>query len=153
MMDNELMNKFDRLEALPISEEMLGAYLENNLHGSESREIKNLINGDTNISDLVSAVEADMDFINELNFSFENGVEASFYCDEIFGDISLPEPSSIELQSFTDLRSPLSDEIIIDGQSHNMVVNDHFIHSEDNDHDHHLNHQDPGLDAGIFDNY
>ena len=32
------LNKFDDLEDLPVSEEMLGAYLEGNLHGAEFRE-------------------------------------------------------------------------------------------------------------------
>lgn len=39
MIDEELLNKFDRIQDLPVSEEMLGAYLEGNLRGSELREV------------------------------------------------------------------------------------------------------------------
>lgn len=43
MIDDELLSKLDSIEDLPISEEMLGAYLEGNLDFYESSEIKSLI--------------------------------------------------------------------------------------------------------------
>lgn len=36
MIDEELLNKFDRIQDLPVSEEMLGAYMEGNLNDAES---------------------------------------------------------------------------------------------------------------------
>lgn len=40
MIDEELLNKFDRIQDLPVSEEMLGAYMENNLSAIESLQVK-----------------------------------------------------------------------------------------------------------------
>lgn len=40
MIDDELLNKFDRIQDLPVSEEMLGAYMENNLSAIESLQVK-----------------------------------------------------------------------------------------------------------------
>ena len=36
MIDEELLNKFDRIQDLPVSEEMLGAYMEGNTSDDES---------------------------------------------------------------------------------------------------------------------
>lgn len=46
MIDEELLNKFDRIQDLPVSEEMLGAYIEGNLRGSELREVHKYLHHD-----------------------------------------------------------------------------------------------------------
>ncbi len=40
MISDELLNKFDRIEDLPVSEEILGAYLEDNLSAVENLQIE-----------------------------------------------------------------------------------------------------------------
>ena len=50
-------DKLDALMELPISEEMLGAYIEGNLHGSEFREVQNIIEQDSFVADLISNSE------------------------------------------------------------------------------------------------
>jgi len=40
MIDDELLAKFDRIQDLPVSEEMLGAYLEDNLSAVENLQIE-----------------------------------------------------------------------------------------------------------------
>lgn len=52
MIDDELMKKFDSIEDLPISEEMLGAYLEGNLTPSESEFVQNEIDSDLTLMNL-----------------------------------------------------------------------------------------------------
>ncbi len=50
MIDEELMGKFDRIQDLPVSEEMLGAYFEGNLSDSESIEVSSIIDTNPNLS-------------------------------------------------------------------------------------------------------
>lgn len=47
MIDDELLNKFDRIQDLPASEEMLGAYMEGNTNDEESLYIENLLSFDS----------------------------------------------------------------------------------------------------------
>lgn len=50
MIDEELMSKFDRIQDLPVSEEMLGAYIEGNLSDSESIEVSSVIDVNPDLS-------------------------------------------------------------------------------------------------------
>lgn len=43
MIDEELLNKFDRIQDLPVSEEMLGAYMEDNLTPIEVQDVESAI--------------------------------------------------------------------------------------------------------------
>lgn len=43
MINDDLLNKFDSIEDLPVSEEMLGAYIEGNLQDNERAEVDSLI--------------------------------------------------------------------------------------------------------------
>lgn len=51
-------SKFDFIEDLPVSEEMIGAYLEGNLLGSELREVSNFVESDDNLYCIVNEVES-----------------------------------------------------------------------------------------------
>lgn len=55
MISDELLNKFARIEDLPVSEEMLGAYLEGNLSDNEVSQILPIINQDDIVSNLVTS--------------------------------------------------------------------------------------------------
>ncbi|WP_301789869.1 hypothetical protein [Bacteroides caecimuris] len=46
MIDDGLLAKFDRIQDLPVSEEMLGAYMENKLDVIESEIVSDLIDND-----------------------------------------------------------------------------------------------------------
>lgn len=59
MISDELLSKFDRIHDLPVSEEMLGAYLEGNLMGSEFREVHNLIGNDHDLCDFCESISLD----------------------------------------------------------------------------------------------
>ena len=60
----DLQDKFDELNDLPISEELLGAYAEGNLRGAEYREVQNLVTNDSSLSDLISSVEQDTSYLD-----------------------------------------------------------------------------------------
>ena len=53
----DLLNDFESIQDISISEEMLGAYVEGNLSGAELREVKNLINEDSFVRELYNSTE------------------------------------------------------------------------------------------------
>lgn len=55
MIDEELMNKFDRIQDLPVSEEMLGAYLEGNLSPIEAFDVELVIQEYDYLRDVLSS--------------------------------------------------------------------------------------------------
>lgn len=59
MISDELLNKFDRIEDLPVSEEMLGAYLEGTLDSFESANIESEISSDSHLSSFVESISHD----------------------------------------------------------------------------------------------
>ena len=60
----ELMSRFNDIQDLPVSEEMLGAYLENDLSAAEEEEVSMLIHDNPKINSLMSECEG---------FSLESG--------------------------------------------------------------------------------
>lgn len=58
MIDEELLNKFDRIQDLPVSEEMLGAYMEGNLNDAESILVSNILDSNPDLSLLSYEVES-----------------------------------------------------------------------------------------------
>lgn len=150
MINDELLNKFDRIEDLLVSEEILGTFLEGNLRGSEFREVQNYIHADAVVSDLIDIIEDDINGANDLDLSYELGIESMIGSDDIYANIVLPEISSFEMNSLIDSSSSLTDDIILGCDCHKFV-NDkgHFLHSDNHDNNH---HHDPGLDFGMMDN-
>lgn len=57
MINDELLAKFDRIQDLPVSEEMLGAYIEGNLDSTEFSEIADAIASNEALSDLLDNVD------------------------------------------------------------------------------------------------
>ena len=63
-------DKLDSLMELPVSEEMIGAYLEGNLHGAELREVQNIVEKDSFVADLISSTEDMMQIGDDLSNSW-----------------------------------------------------------------------------------
>ena len=149
------INKFDDLLDLPISEEMLGAYLEGNLHGSEFREVNNFILSNTDIVSLIDTVEADLDFIRDLDLSDQQGTIDAIDTDvseDLFSKITLPEISILGMDSLSETSSPLNDDIIFGSECANFIGDDdHSLNSDNLNHGYH--HHDPELDNGMSDNF
>lgn len=53
MINDELLAKFDRIQDLPVSEEMLGAYMEGNLQDSERMEVDSWIDHNLALRSLI----------------------------------------------------------------------------------------------------
>lgn len=89
--------KLDALMELPVSEEMLGAYLEGNLHGSELREVQNIIEQDSFVADIISDTNDILQMNDELsNPWMEDSFSGGLIEDQDFqllmnNDFALPE--------------------------------------------------------------
>lgn len=108
MIDENLLNKFNQIEDLPVSEEMLGAYLEGNLTPSE-------------VSDIESSTQEN-DYINELTNSGRE-YDTGFYIsdDSIIDDFDLP---SIPDDSFIEFDLAYSSSIAETEELDYPVLND-----------------------------
>ena len=62
MIDDDLINKFDSIEDLPISEEMLGAYMEGNLDRYEMENMQGVINSHSSVQHILGDTSADFMF-------------------------------------------------------------------------------------------
>ncbi|MBO5062019.1 MAG: hypothetical protein J6C31_05295 [Prevotella sp.] len=144
------INKFNDLEDLPISEEMLGAYLEGNLHGSEFREVNNFIQSAPMALNLIDTVEDDMNFLNSLDLSYQGSVIDANDSEDMFSAISLPEISAFGTDSFIETSSSLNDDILLGSDCHEVIDDVHFFNSDGQDNNH--LHHDPELDSGLIDN-
>lgn len=146
------INRFDDLQDLPISEEMLGAYLEGNLHGSEFREVNNFILSDTGVVSLIDTVEADLDFIRDLDLSDQQGTIDTDVSEDLVSKITIPEISILGMDSLSETSAPLNDDIILGGECANFIGDDdHSLNSDNLSHGYH--HHDPELDNGMSDNF
>lgn len=70
--------KLDALMELPISEEMLGAYLEGNLHGAELREVQNIVEKDSFVADLISSTDDVLQINNDLSNPWADTIADDF---------------------------------------------------------------------------
>ena len=82
MISDELLNKFDRIEGLPVSEEILGAYLEGNLNEDEISEIIPVISQDGIVSNLMISIEETQS--DENNFEIFLDDQIDFPDDDFF---------------------------------------------------------------------
>lgn len=60
MIDDELLSKFDRIQDLPISEELLGAYLENSLPNDVKICVGDIIDNSDCLYELIETIQHDL---------------------------------------------------------------------------------------------
>ena len=53
---NEILQEFDGIQELPVSEESIGAYLEGKLAGADLRDVQNLLNSDDEFYQFVESL-------------------------------------------------------------------------------------------------
>ena len=119
----ELKARFASIQDLPVSEEMLGAYIEGNLNGADLRDVQNFINSDQSILDMIEVVESPMSFCGS-NMEYEYSSE-ELYNDQMatIEDVYLP----------IDLLEEMSVSIIdgLDFQTENLSLIDIELHQVD----------------------
>lgn len=136
MIDEELLNKFDRIQDLPVSEEMLGAYLEGNLDTLEKLYVENeiisndnlaqLANEDYNLDAEIIGLPFDVDFdMIDLPIDFDNAnindpMAGTYNYDDlsdlkIFGEPGTPAgtPNPMINQFYADTCAIRSQQIIL----------------------------------------
>lgn len=100
MIDDDLIAKFDRIKDLPISEEMLGAYMESKLDEIDSNYVVNTVNNDLFLINLSHDVCFEAEGIAQITFAPD-----VFFHDEV-----------IDLDSadiFTNVEEKIENEICI----------------------------------------
>ena len=123
MIDDELMKKFDNIEDLPISEEMLGAYLEGNLSDAESIVVNNTIDSFSELSSIITEIPS----IDDFNTFELYNEEQDFDEGSVLDDFELPSIRSLELG---DIPSICTDEFIIQSTLEDVVKVDSVYHLE-----------------------
>lgn len=103
------------LKPLPISEEMLGAYIEGNLHGSELREVQNIIEKDPVIAEIISNTTDTILLFDDYTNMWGGGIDDNYVNDSDFQilsnqDFELPE---INLEMPVDLDGNYNQEDVI----------------------------------------
>lgn len=134
MINDDLLNKIDSLEDLPVSEEMLGAYMEGKLRGSELREVQNLIDSDNIFSTFHEGITDEKPFVESFHLDSQDlsysDVQTS-NMDSFLGDFDLPFiPSSLPDQ-IVEVDPQLTGDIILGGDDefHHDLHNDDFSQS------------------------
>ena len=116
MINKELLAKFDRIQDLPVSEEMLGAYMEGNLDSTESSEIADAIAFDEVLSDLFENV----DMHTEIQDT--SGLDVLMFHSGI--NVDLPD---ITVDTFHTESPTMLDEIV---ETYGLDANDDFDTSD-----------------------
>ncbi len=137
MTDDKLLDKFNRIQDLPVSEEMLGAYIEGGLNDLEASEVHSYINSaNTQISEIVESIldineclqedVINVGYIDSLELpnigSFEviNSIDTSYQLsNDTFLDHTTGMDSNTEYVPFQDLN-----ENIIDNSSESIILNE-----------------------------
>lgn len=97
MINDELLAKFERIQDLPVSEEMLGAYMEGNVDSCEASQIESVISDDSALSEFVDSISHDSGFILD---NLEQQIFDPTY-PHFLSDIQLPSPGiEIEPENF-----------------------------------------------------
>lgn len=71
---NDLLSQFNDLQDLPVSEEMLGAFVEDKLSESESSMVSDIVNQDIFLMNLVSDAQKDVFGVEMSDHFFEDDV-------------------------------------------------------------------------------
>lgn len=138
MIDDELLNKFDRIQDLPVSEEMLGAYMEGNLNDVESILVSNMLDSNPELSRLSYEIES---YSNDTLADSVIIDQAELFTSELVlptietfqGEIILPTISD-DMEAVTVCDSPFitdsfaSDSLDSDGISYQ---DEHFLATSD----------------------
>lgn len=125
MIDDDLLNTFDSIEDLPISEEMLGAYLEGNLRGAEMREVQNLINADNFVAEFSNMIEDDIFQQNLVDYGMLSPQNLEYFLSEMADvDVSLQELPLIDVDLGVGNQTSFFDELMHENGFNSFLDND-----------------------------
>lgn len=139
MIDDKLLDKFNRIQDLSVSEEMLGAYLEGTLQGAELDAISKQISSDSNLSEILNeTIETnDEDFeevsppwdIYEGDYGYwELGLPPVISEEEL---IKLDEISDVEIENNGIILESMAGKYQVYGESGENICDPIFIQQPD----------------------
>lgn len=133
MIDEELLNKFDRIQDLPISEEMLGAYMEDNLSPTEALDVESALQEYDCLKDIINPItecDANIDDIS-INSTISE-VELPNIPDDSYIELDLEySPSLPELEVFDSVADCAVDHV----SSHEDCYTENTIENQFEDDD------------------
>lgn len=122
MINDDLISKFNRIEDLPISEEILGAYIEGQTDPLETLEIENALDFDPDLSMLTESIGLLDDEINDFSTNLDKG------CDYFFpvniDSLELPSCDFFENAVWNDNDHYLSDSM---SNVQNTLIHEDFL--------------------------
>lgn len=146
-----MQDKFDELNDLPISEELLGAYIEGSLRGPEFREIESLLSDDAPLSNFVSAIEEEYSPTQFDTFYEADSITrlsvADYFDQSNYTDLVIPSIDTYNLIS----ELPLNSDINFESQ-HDFVGEDSHHLDDLSGNDSNFNNSS-SHDNGMNDNY
>ncbi len=146
---DDIINGFDSIPELPVSEEMLGAYLEGELVGSELRNVQNYINAndylDSFVDDLHETSPFDLDTcdFDAENKLFDVNQSSSFMVNDYF-DVQAIDSMDIENIDLPHIPDDDSIENINDSLNSNLNLSE--VESDSNLDDGCINNIDDACD-------
>lgn len=136
MIDDELMKKFDSIEDLPLSEEMLGAYLEGNLSPIEIFDIESTIGENEYLKEIVDINHEygfNSDIIDEISIE---AIDLPLIPDDSFIELDLVYSSSFpETEDFDYVAACAIEDQYSQGDSFNDDNIDNLFEDDDSSFD------------------
>lgn len=118
---DEIIKRFDSIEELSVSEEMLGAYLEGKLDGSEFRDVQRCVDYDSSLAGIISDVDNSLHVNDDLTNLFPTYFDDNIDSQMILSFENLPldvNTESLMLQEETMRDIPVFD--LYDGLEDNF---------------------------------
>lgn len=127
MIDEELLNKFDRIQDPPVSEEMLGAYLGNSLTDNAAIKVNSIIEDSGYLTSLIKSIQSNL---NTEDLVHKEPTVLDGILDWM--DIELPEVTNSEISGLESLyvtpSSGISEDNLFFSEIHG---NDIFLSDDD----------------------
>lgn len=133
MIDEELLNKLDRIQDLPVSEEMLGAYMEDNLSPTEALDVESAIQEYDYLKDIMYPIAEYNTDIDDISIdSTPSEFELPTLPDDSFIELDLEySPSFPELEVIDSMADCTVDNVY----SHEDCYTDNTIDNQFEDDD------------------
>lgn len=128
MIDDELLNKFNNIEDLPVSEEILGAYLENSLTDNVAIEVNGIIENSGYLTSLINTIQSQSD-LNAEDLVHKESTVLDGILDWV--DIELPEVTNSEISGLESLYVTLSSGIAEDNLLFSGIHGNDIFFSDD----------------------
>lgn len=136
MIDKELMSKFDRIQDLSVSEEMLGAYLEGNLSPKEYFDIESTIGENEYLKEIVDINHEygfNSDILDEISIE---AIDLPLIPDDSFIELDLAYSSSFpETEDFDYVAACVIENQYSQGDSNNDDNIDNLFEDDDSSFD------------------